>query len=171
MRGPAAGQAWPFRETEVFLVQILGDHAKRSQREKSGQCEDYGTIIGWRRNRGFRADRHSPGHLRADVLLGGSRAGGRHGECHAGGDARALHWPRRSLDRWRWMRARLRSNRCRRASTCLRARAAASARVIGEPERPAREALLARSRFAGLYDDELRELLARATPIVIPENR
>jgi hypothetical protein len=39
------------------------------------------------------------------------------------------------------------------------------------PERPLREALLARGRFAGLFDSELAELLAEATPIVLPEDR
>jgi hypothetical protein len=36
------------------------------------------------------------------------------------------------------------------------------------PEVPRREALLARGRFDSLYDDELRALLAAATPIVLP---
>jgi hypothetical protein len=39
------------------------------------------------------------------------------------------------------------------------------------PERPVREALLPRGRFAGLFEGELAELLARATPIVLPEER
>lgn len=34
------------------------------------------------------------------------------------------------------------------------------------PERPEREALLARGRFVGLYDEELCTLLAGATPVV-----
>jgi hypothetical protein len=37
-----------------------------------------------------------------------------------------------------------------------------------EPDRPTHEALLPRGQFAGLFDDELRTLLGRATPIVIP---
>lgn len=37
------------------------------------------------------------------------------------------------------------------------------------PERPVAEALLARGRFAGLFDCELAELLAQAIPIVVPE--
>ena len=37
------------------------------------------------------------------------------------------------------------------------------------PDRPIREALIARSRFGGLYEAELADLLARATPIVVPE--
>jgi hypothetical protein len=39
------------------------------------------------------------------------------------------------------------------------------------PDRPIAEALLARGRFAGLFDSELAELLANATPIVLPEER
>lgn len=38
-----------------------------------------------------------------------------------------------------------------------------------EPGRPLREALLARGRFDGLFDEELAVLLDGATPIVIPE--
>ena len=37
------------------------------------------------------------------------------------------------------------------------------------PDRPIREALIARGRFGGLYEAELAELLARATPIVVTE--
>jgi len=36
------------------------------------------------------------------------------------------------------------------------------------PDEPLFEALLPRGRFGSLYDEELRELLARATPIVLP---
>ncbi len=36
-------------------------------------------------------------------------------------------------------------------------------------ERPRFEALLERGRFVGLFDEELRRLLARAIPIVEPE--
>jgi hypothetical protein len=38
------------------------------------------------------------------------------------------------------------------------------------PDQPLREALIPRNRFSGLFDAELAELLARATPIVVPEN-
>jgi hypothetical protein len=38
-----------------------------------------------------------------------------------------------------------------------------------DPERPVAEALLAHGRFADLFDVELAELLAHATPIVLPE--
>lgn len=34
------------------------------------------------------------------------------------------------------------------------------------PDQPVREILVARGRFSGLFDDELRALLAEATPIV-----
>lgn len=36
------------------------------------------------------------------------------------------------------------------------------------PDRPVREALLARGRFDTLFDEELTALLAGATPIVLP---
>jgi len=39
----------------------------------------------------------------------------------------------------------------------------------GHPERPLREALVARGRFESLYDAELGVLLESATPIVLPE--
>lgn len=39
------------------------------------------------------------------------------------------------------------------------------------PDLPEREALLARGRFAGLYDEELRELFEKATPIVRDQPR
>ncbi|NLG61930.1 MAG: hypothetical protein GX539_06760 [Candidatus Cloacimonetes bacterium] len=39
------------------------------------------------------------------------------------------------------------------------------------PHLPEREALLARGRFAGLYDEELRELFEKATPIVRDQPR
>lgn len=37
------------------------------------------------------------------------------------------------------------------------------------PERPLREALIAHGRFPFLFDDELAALLARATPIALPQ--
>lgn len=37
------------------------------------------------------------------------------------------------------------------------------------PDRPVCEVVLARGRFAGLFDSELAELLAQAIPIVLPE--
>jgi hypothetical protein len=40
-----------------------------------------------------------------------------------------------------------------------------------EPDRPLREALLAGGRFPWLHEVELRELWARATPIVIPDEK
>jgi hypothetical protein len=40
-----------------------------------------------------------------------------------------------------------------------------------EPDRPLREALLAGGRFPWLHEVELRELWARATPIVNPEEQ
>jgi hypothetical protein len=40
-----------------------------------------------------------------------------------------------------------------------------------QPERPAREALLARGRFETLYEEELVALLARATPVAGPAGR
>jgi hypothetical protein len=42
---------------------------------------------------------------------------------------------------------------------------------LAAPDQPVREALLARGRFAGLYPEELAELLRRATPIVQPPGR
>lgn len=38
-----------------------------------------------------------------------------------------------------------------------------------EPERPVREALLARGRFEGLFDSELRQLLQQSRPVVVRE--
>jgi hypothetical protein len=38
--------------------------------------------------------------------------------------------------------------------------------LASAPGEPVREVLLARGRFAGLFDDELRALWARGTPIV-----